>query len=130
MFIQNHLSRGCQFGNEIVCLRDSLRLEINGGAIKTGELQYLVTIMIMTLARRCELHKWSGGGGCEHVRHAGKLSGGIALPPSASFRQCYFSFNRVAPLRKYLDFLAEERSASITEQRQTAAGSHCGGVSR
>lgn len=41
---------GCQFGNEIVCARESFRLEINGIAIKTWELQYLVTIMIMTLA--------------------------------------------------------------------------------
>lgn len=40
----------CQFGNEIVCARKSFRLEINGMAIKTWELQYLVTIMIMTLA--------------------------------------------------------------------------------
>lgn len=40
--------RVCQFGNEIVCARDSFRLEINGNAIKTWE--YLVTIMIMTLA--------------------------------------------------------------------------------
>lgn len=40
---------GCQFGNEIVCAKGS-RLEINGIAIKTLELQYLVTIMIMAVA--------------------------------------------------------------------------------
>lgn len=40
----------CQFGNEIVCARDLFRLEINGSAIKTLELHYLVTIMIMSLA--------------------------------------------------------------------------------
>lgn len=41
---------GCQFGNEIVCARESFRLKINAVAIKTKELKYLVTIMIMTLA--------------------------------------------------------------------------------
>lgn len=124
------MSRGCQFGNEIVCLRDSLRLEINGGAIKTRELQYLVTIMIMTLARRCELE---AGGGAAANMCATLVSLAVAslfLPACLSASFFFFSINRVTPLRKYLDFLAEEHSPSITEQRQTAGGSHCGGVSR
>lgn len=59
-----------QFGDEIVFLRASPRLEFNGGTIKCGEFQYLVTIMIMTLARRCDFHEWrrrcwvEGGCGC------------------------------------------------------------------
>ena len=58
----------CQFGNEIVCARESFRLEINGIAIKTLELQYLVTIMIMTLAGGVNftscVREGGGGGGC------------------------------------------------------------------
>lgn len=54
---------GCQFGNEIVCARDLFRLKINGSAIKTWELHYLVTIMIMTLAGGVNFTSGVGGGG-------------------------------------------------------------------
>lgn len=58
----------CQFGNENVCARESFALEINSMAIKTWELQYLVTIMIMTLAGgvnfTSESRAGEGGGGC------------------------------------------------------------------
>lgn len=81
---------GCQFGNEIVCARESFRLEINGTAIKTWELQYLVTIMIMALAGG--INFTSGVGGCRRLlayAPCWKASSSIPLPPSV---KTYFSF--------------------------------------
>lgn len=64
----------CQFGNEIVCARESFRLEINGMAIKTWELQYLVTIMIMALAGGVNFTARMGGGGSAVNTSAGPES--------------------------------------------------------
>lgn len=81
--------RGCQFGNEIVCTRDLFRLKINGSAIKTWELHYLVTIMIMTLAGGVNFTSGVGGGGL--LTHTGTLATAILLPavfPPASSDSC------------------------------------------
>lgn len=98
---------GCQFGNEIVCARESFRLEINGIAIKTWELQYLVTIMIMTLAGGVNFRVGGGWVCMSAVLESVEQQQQASLPLSLckdTVCSYQFSSNRVMPLRKYLDF--------------------------